>query len=102
MSYYRHHVFFCINRRDDGSACCADGDARALRDYAKGRSKELGLAKPGGVRINTAGCMNRCGEGPVMVVYPEAVWYRYANRDDVDEIIARHLIDGEPVDRLRI
>ena len=102
MSFYRHHVFFCTNRRDDGSRCCADADAQGLRDYAKKRSKELELAKPGGARINSAGCMNRCGEGPVVVVYPEAVWYRYATREDIDEIIDRHLVGGEVVERLRI
>ncbi len=102
MSYYRHHVFFCTNQREDGGNCCADADAQALRDYAKKRSKELDLAKPGGARINNAGCMNRCGEGPVVVVYPEAVWYRYANRDDIDEIIDRHLLQGEVVERLKI
>ena len=102
MSFYRHHVFFCTNQRADGSACCADADAQAMRDYAKQRSKALDLAKPGGARINSAGCMNRCGEGPVVVVYPEAVWYRYADRADIDEIINHHLLKGEVVERLKI
>ena len=101
MSYYQYHLFFCTNRRD-GKGCCADHGAQQMRDYAKARSKELGLAKPGGVRVNSAGCMNRCGEGPVVVIYPEAVWYRYRDRSDIDEIIQRHLIDGERAERLRI
>ncbi len=100
--YYRHHVFFCVNRRDDGSACCANHDARAMRDYAKSRIKELGLAGPGKVRINLAGCLDRCAEGPVIVVYPEGVWYSYVDRSDIDEIIDRHLIHGHVVDRLKI
>lgn len=101
MSYYRHHVFFCTNRREEGG-CCQDHGAQAMRDYAKQRVKALGLAGPGGVRINNAGCLDRCGEGPVIVVYPEAVWYTYVDREDIDEIIDRHLIGGEVVQRLRV
>lgn len=100
--YYRYHVFFCTNKRDDGSACCANHDAQALRDYAKARIKSLGLAGAGRVRINNAGCLDRCNEGPVIVVYPEGVWYTYVDKQDIDEIIQKHLIDGEAVDRLRI
>ncbi len=102
MSYYRHHVFFCTNFREDGSTCCQRFDALAMRDYAKQRSKDLGLAGPGGVRINTAGCLDRCEEGPVMVVYPEGVWYSYVDQEDVDEIIEKHLLHGRIVERLRI
>ena len=91
MSYYRYHVFFCTNLRADGSACCQRFDAQALR-----------LAGPGGVRINTAGCLDRCAEGPVLVVYPEAVWYTYLDRQDLDEIIEQHLVKGQIVDRLQI
>jgi (2Fe-2S) ferredoxin len=100
--YYRYHVFFCTNKRDDGSACCANHDAQALRDYAKSRVKSLGLAGSGRVRINNAGCLDRCEEGPVVVVYPEGVWYTYVDKQDIDEIIQKHLINGEIVDRLRI
>lgn len=102
MSYYRHHVFFCTNRRDDGSQCCAQYDAANLRDYLKQRTRELDLASPGGVRINTAGCLNRCAEGPVIVVYPEATWYTYVDREDIEEILTEHLIGGRAVERLRL
>ncbi|MEY6433389.1 (2Fe-2S) ferredoxin domain-containing protein [Thioalkalicoccus limnaeus] len=100
MSYYRHHVFFCVNQRDRGARCCARSDAVAMRDYLKGRAKELGLAGPGGVRINTAGCLDRCACGPVIVVYPDAVWYSYRDRRDLDEILSEHLIAGRVVTRL--
>lgn len=102
MAYYRYHVFFCTNQRDDGRACCQDCGAQAMRDYLKQRSKELGIAGPGGVRINTAGCMDRCEQGPVVVVYPEAVWYTYVDREDLDEILEQHLRNGQVVERLRI
>jgi len=73
-----------------------------MRDYAKQRCKEQGLAGEGGVRINTAGCLDRCAEGPVMVVYPESVWYSYVDREDIDEIIEEHLKNGRVVERLKI
>ena len=102
MSYYSHHVFFCCNQRNNGEACCADHDAQAMRDYAKSKVKSLQLAGKGKVRVNQAGCLDRCKEGPVMVVYPEEVWYTYVDKDDIDEIIEEHLVNGRVVDRLRI
>jgi len=102
MSYYRYHVFFCTNKREDGSACCQDFNAQAMRDYAKTRVKALGLTGKGEVRINTAGCMDRCGEGPVLVVYPQGVWYTYVDQEDIDEIIDEHLVHGRIVERLKI
>lgn len=100
--FYRHHLFFCTNRREDGSPCCQDHDAQGMRDYAKARTKALGITGRGGVRVNTAGCLDRCEEGPVCVVYPEGVWYTWVDQEDVDEIIDEHLVHGRPVDRLRI
>ena len=102
MSYYRHHVFICCNQRDGSRVCCNDRGASALRDYAKERIKVLELAGPGKVRINQAGCLDRCEEGPCLVVYPEAVWYTYVDRADIDEIIEEHLRHGRVVERLRI
>jgi (2Fe-2S) ferredoxin len=95
-------VFFCTNLRADGSACCQRFNALALRDYAKKRSKALGITGAGGVRINTAGCLDRCAEGPVLVVYPDDVWYSYVDREDIDEIIDEHLLNGRIVERLVI
>ncbi len=102
QNYYRHHVFFCCNQRTDGRESCNDHDAQGMRDYCKDRVKKLGLTGVGRTRVNQAGCLDRCKQGPVMVVYPEGVWYRYESRDDVDEIIAEHLQHGRVVERLRI
>jgi len=102
MSYYKHHVFFCLNKRDPPEACCANHDAESLQSYAKKRIKQLGLAGKGAVRINKAGCLDRCEEGPVLVVYPEEIWYTYVDREDIDEIIDSHLVNGRIVERLRI
>lgn len=102
MSYYKYHVFFCTNLREDGSACCQRFNAQAMRDYAKKRSKELGIAGKGQIRINNAGCLDRCNEGPVLVVYPEGTWYSYLDQSDIDEIIEEHLVNGRVVERLKI
>ncbi len=101
MSYYKRHLFFCTNQRDDG-VCCQDFDAIAMRNYAKMRSKELGIAGQGGIRVNSAGCLDRCSEGPVAVVYPDAVWYTYQTESDIDEIMSEHIINGRVVERLEI
>jgi (2Fe-2S) ferredoxin len=104
MSFYDRHVFFCVNDRGpdaDRPSCNRCGSAR-VRDYAKKRIKELGLAGEGKVRINKAGCMDRCEQGPVCVVYPEGTWYTYVDEVDVDDIIESHLVNGRPVERLKI
>ena len=100
MSYYKQHVFFCTNQRDDGRKCCEQGNATELRAYAKAKIKSLGLSGKGQVRVNTAGCLDRCGQGPVIVVYPNETWYRYESEADIDEIIEKHLIKDEIVSRL--
>jgi len=102
MSYYKHHVFFCCNQREPGENCCQNHQADALRDYAKNRVKALGLAGKGKVRVNKAGCLDRCDEGPVIVVYPEEIWYTYVDKSDIDEIVEEHLKHGRVVERLRI
>ena len=102
MSHYAKHVFFCLNKRDDGRACCGNAHTEELQGHAKQRIKALGLSGPGKIRVNKAGCLDRCDLGPLLVVYPEAVWYRYVDTEDLDEIIERHLRRGEVVERLRV
>ena len=102
MSFYKHHVFFCCNQRDDGRSSCNDHGSQAVRDYAKAKIKKLGLSGKAKVRINQAGCLDRCEEGPVLVVYPEETWYTFVDESDIDEIIQKHLIEGEVVERLKL
>ena len=102
MSYYQHHIFFCLNQRSNGEACCAEQGAQAAYDRCKQQVKRQGLAGPGGVRVNKAGCLDRCAGGPVAVVYPEAVWYTFVDASDVDEIVESHLVGGKVVERLRL
>jgi (2Fe-2S) ferredoxin len=99
-NHYKYHVFFCLNQRDDGVACCSDKGAEAAFDYMKAQVKKLDLRGKGKVRVNRAGCFDRCGEGPLLVVYPEAVWYTFVDNQDIDEIIESHLQNGAVVERL--
>ena len=100
MNYYQQHVFFCLNTREDGAVCCTDYGAEAAFNHMKARVKKLNLNGESKVRINRAGCFDRCGEGPLLVIYPQAVWYRFVDTDDIDEIIDAHLIGGKTVERL--
>lgn len=99
--YYRLHVFCCTNVRDpaDPRGCCDARGGTALRNYMKAKAKKLGIA---GVRINAAGCLDRCEHGPAMVVYPDGVWYRCETREDVDAVLEDHVIAGRPVERLML
>ena len=102
MSYFKNHVFFCCNQRQNGDACCNDHGANDVRDYAKKRVKELGLSGEGKVRINQAGCLDRCELGADMVIYPDGVWYHYENETDIDEILTTHIKGGGRVTRLML
>ncbi len=99
--YYDIHVFCCINERapDDPRGSCAARGAVDLQALLKVRAKELGIKK---IRINKAGCFDRCELGPVMVVYPEGIWYTVNSPEDVEEIIQSHIIAGNPVERIRL
>ena len=99
--YYEAHVFCCTNRRQDGHprGSCADKGSEDLRDYMKNRARELGLKK---VRINNAGCLDRCELGPTLVIYPEGVWYTCATTADIDEVLDTHLLKGGRVERLML
>ena len=99
--FYRAHVFCCVNERPAGHprGCCREKDAERLRNYMKARAKALGLE---GVRINNAGCLDRCELGPTMVIYPEGVWYHYRSTEDLDEILQTHVVGGGRVRRLML
>ena len=98
--YYKRHIFFCLNERKNGEDSCARHDAQEGFDRCKSRVKELGLSGVGKVRVNKAGCLDRCAGGPVAVVYPEGVWYTFVDKSDIDEIVESHLQNGQVVERL--
>ena len=99
QSYYRAHLFFCLNQRDADhpTGCCARHGDEILARYLKQRIKELKLKR---VRVNTAGCLHRCRLAPVMVIYPEGIWYTFSTEADLDEILESHLVNGVYVSRL--
>jgi len=102
--YFKRHLFFCTNDRgaDAERPSCNQCGSAMLREYAKAKVKKLGLSGKGKLRVNTSGCLDRCEEGPVCVVYPEGTWYTYIDEEDLDEIINSHLVNGIEVERLRL
>lgn len=102
VSYYQRHIFFCLNERKMGEECCSRHAAQEGFNRCKVQIKAAGLSGPGQVRVNKAGCLDRCAAGPVAVIYPEAVWYTYVDNHDIDEIVESHLKNGKVVERLLI
>lgn len=103
MRHFDKHVFFCTNQREPGEDCCNNFGAQKMRDYVKDKVKALGISTDDNrIRINSAGCMGHCDYGPVLVVYPEGVWYTYVDESDLDEIISEHLQHGRVVERLKL
>ena len=100
MGYYERHVFFCLNERDKGEDSCARHNAKDGFERCKSRVKKEGMSGPGKIRVNKAGCLDRCAGGPVAVVYPEGTWYSYVDGSDIDEIVDSHLKQGRVVERL--
>lgn len=98
--YYERHIFFCLNHRSSGEDCCAKHQAEEGFNRCKAQVKAAGLNGPGQVRVNKAGCLDRCAAGPVAVVYPEGVWYTFVDTADIDEIVESHLKNGQVVERL--
>lgn len=102
MSRFRHHIFICENQREAGhpKGCCMSRGAKGLRELFKAEIESRGLN--GAVRANMAGCLDTCEFGPAVVVYPEGVWYWVGGAGDVKEIIEKHIVGGEVVERLLI
>ncbi len=99
--YYEAHVFCCTNRRPSrpSARLLRREGGEALRDHMKSRAKALGLKN---VRINNAGCLDRCELGPTLVIYPEGVWYTVPTKEDIDEVLETHLVKGDRVERLML
>ena len=104
--FYQRHIFMCTNVRPEGHprGCCmaraaAMGGVEKVRGYAREKARQLGIE---GIRLNAAGCLDRCEYGPNMVIYPEGVWYRYESTQDIDEIVETHVKNGGRVERLML
>ena len=99
--FYTRHVFCCTNVRppDDPRGCCDARGGTMLRNYLKTKVKKMEIKN---IRINASGCLDRCELGPTIVVYPEGVWYRCETREDIDELLQTHLVEGGRVERLML
>ena len=102
MAKFQRHLFICINERgpDDPRGSCTARGSAAVAEALKEKVHACGLKRI--VRVNKAGCLDQCAKGVTIVVYPEGVWYGGVKVSDVDEIVERHLVGGEPVRRLLI
>lgn len=99
--FFDCHVFVCTNERAEGHprGSCARKGSVELRSYMKTRARELGIED---IRINAAGCLDRCERGPTVVIYPEGVWYSCKTKEDFEEILRRHVQNGERVPHLML
>jgi nitrite reductase/ring-hydroxylating ferredoxin subunit/(2Fe-2S) ferredoxin len=95
MGQYEQHVFVCTS----GETCPEQGDTEKFVKILRDRAKQAGRA--GDVRVNKAGCFSQCGRGPMIVFYPENVWYAGVQESDLEEIFTSHIVNGRPVERLR-
>jgi len=93
MSQYVRHVFVCTH----GEFCPFDGSADVHRLLKEGVAAR-GLKKS--VRVNKAGCFNQCGNGPMVVVYPDNVWYGKVTLDKARRILEEHIVGGHVVREL--
>ena len=94
MGQYATHVFVCTS----GDDCPKDGDVEGFVKYLRGEVVKAGRQQQ--VRINKSGCFSQCGHGPMIVVYPENVWYAGVKQSDLAEIVQSHILGGQPVQRL--
>ncbi len=89
------HVFVCTG----GDWCrVVDGDGLGVHARLKALVAQAGLKAR--VRVNHSGCLDQCGYGPMVVVYPDDVWYHDVRPEDAEEIVREHLSGGRPVERL--
>ena len=100
MPPFQRHIFVCVNERppDNPKGCCLAKGSQQVRDLLKDGLRARGIHKI--VRANSAGCLDACETGTSVVIYPEGIWYARVTAADVDEIIERHIIRGEVVERL--
>jgi (2Fe-2S) ferredoxin len=102
MSHFARHIFFCLNTREAGQACCHSAAAEAAAAHCKKLVRNAGMPEAGAAKVSRSGCLGRCEYGPVMVVYPEAVWYTYVDVADIEEIFISHVLGGTRVARLEL
>lgn len=101
MMFYKKHIFFCCNQKIDKTGCGSLGAESAFA-FAKMYLQSLDLWGEGKYRVSKSGCLGRCSDGPVCVVYPEGIWYTYIDENDIRQIIYEHVVNDEIVRHLQI
>ena len=102
MSKFTSHIFVCCNRRaaDHPRGSCDQAGYEKLRSAFKAEIAKRGL-KPA-VRANKAGCLDQCELGPIVVIYPQQIWYGGVTEKDVSRIIQKTVVEGNILDDLLI
>ena len=99
-SFYKKHIFFCTNqRKDKNKRSCGSEEVNHLKSYMKEKIKDSGIK---GIRVNASGCLNRCKKGPLMVIYPEGIWLKVTNKQDIDLIIEKYIKENKLSKKLLI
>ena len=99
MEPFLHHVFVCTQEKPEGATSCPNnGSMRVLRALERELVSQ-GLDNE--VQVTTCGCLGLCDDGPIMITYPDGVWYHKVQEADVAEIVGSHLRSGSVVSRLR-
>lgn len=99
---YDPHIFICTEEnecRTAGGDCCGKSGTAELLAHMKMTTKQRGIRN---IRVNRSRCLSRCDDGPVMVLYPEGVWYTFRTKEDVEEIVEEHLVKGGRATRLMV
>lgn len=97
---YTKHVFVCTNDKDAPKKCCGSERGMEIVNAFKESLQKRGLQNQ--IRAQRAGCLDTCAFGPSIVVYPEGIFYGKVQVEDVEEIVEKHLINNEPVERLKL
>jgi len=98
MEPFRHHIFVCTQEKPEGVPCCPASGAWGILGVLERELLSAGLDDD--VQVSLCGCLGLCNDGPIVIVYPEGVWYRKVKTEDISEIVKSHLAAGNVVERL--
>ena len=100
MEPFRHHIFVCTQEKPEGVTSCPGNGAWQVLHGLEREVTSQGLDSE--VQLTTCGCLGLCDEGPIVIIYPEGVWYHFDSQADIDEILETHLKNGGRVERLMV